>query len=98
MTVTNTHPSHSQTSRLLNSSLSLGVPVPRVTGDKKTIVSGSKKSEIKLFGPVVDKQVVGETGVSPFFFFLHKNNLRTQVLFFHIERKKMVKTPGSLVT
>ena len=26
-----THPSHSQTSRLLTSSLSLGVPVPRVT-------------------------------------------------------------------
>ena len=26
-----THPSHSETSRLLNSSLSLGVPVPRVT-------------------------------------------------------------------
>jgi hypothetical protein len=26
---THTHPSHSQTSRLLNSSLSLGVPVPR---------------------------------------------------------------------
>ena len=26
-----THPSHSQTSRLLNSSLSLGVPVPRPT-------------------------------------------------------------------
>jgi hypothetical protein len=28
---THTHPSHSQTSRLLTSSLSLGVPVPRVT-------------------------------------------------------------------
>ena len=28
---TNTHPSHSQTSRLLTSSLSLGVPVPRAT-------------------------------------------------------------------
>jgi hypothetical protein len=28
---TETHPSHSQTSRLLTSSLSLGVPVPRVT-------------------------------------------------------------------
>jgi hypothetical protein len=28
---THTHPSHSQTSRLLNSSISLGVPVPRVT-------------------------------------------------------------------
>jgi hypothetical protein len=27
----NTHPSHSQTSRLLTSSLSLGVPVPRPT-------------------------------------------------------------------
>jgi hypothetical protein len=27
---THTHPSHSQTSRLLTSSLSLGVPVPRV--------------------------------------------------------------------
>jgi hypothetical protein len=26
-----THPSHSQTSRLLTSSLSLGVPVPRLT-------------------------------------------------------------------
>jgi hypothetical protein len=26
-----THPSHSQTSRLLTSSLSLGVPVPRTT-------------------------------------------------------------------
>jgi hypothetical protein len=26
-----THPSHSQTSRLLTSSLSLGVPVPRPT-------------------------------------------------------------------
>jgi hypothetical protein len=26
-----THPSHSKTSRLLTSSLSLGVPVPRVT-------------------------------------------------------------------
>jgi hypothetical protein len=28
---THTHPSHSQTSRLLTSSLSLGVPVPRET-------------------------------------------------------------------
>ena len=28
---THTHPSHSQTSRLLTSSLSLGVPVPRTT-------------------------------------------------------------------
>ncbi len=28
---THTHPSHSQTSRLLSSSLSLGVPVPRAT-------------------------------------------------------------------
>jgi hypothetical protein len=28
---THTHPSHSQTSRLLTSSLSLGVPVPRAT-------------------------------------------------------------------
>ena len=28
---THTHPSHSQTSRLLTSSLSLGVPVPRPT-------------------------------------------------------------------
>ena len=28
---THTHPSHSQTSRLLTSSLSLGVPVPRQT-------------------------------------------------------------------
>jgi hypothetical protein len=28
---THTHPSHSQTSRLLSSSLSLGVPVPRTT-------------------------------------------------------------------
>ena len=28
---THTHPSHSQTSRLLTSSLSLGVPVPRST-------------------------------------------------------------------
>jgi hypothetical protein len=28
---THTHPSHSQTSRLLTSSLSSGVPVPRVT-------------------------------------------------------------------
>jgi hypothetical protein len=28
---THTHPSHSQTSRLLNSSLSLGVPVPHTT-------------------------------------------------------------------
>jgi hypothetical protein len=28
---TRTHPSHSQTSRLLTSSLSLGVPVPRAT-------------------------------------------------------------------
>jgi hypothetical protein len=28
---THTHPSHSETSRLLTSSLSLGVPVPRVT-------------------------------------------------------------------
>jgi hypothetical protein len=28
---THTHPSHSQTSRLLTSSLSLGVPVPLVT-------------------------------------------------------------------
>jgi hypothetical protein len=28
---THTHPSHSQTSRLLRSSLSLGVPVPRAT-------------------------------------------------------------------
>ena len=30
---THTHPSHSQTSRLLTSSLSLGVPVPRPTED-----------------------------------------------------------------
>ena len=29
--VSHTHPSHSQTSRLLTSSLSLGVPVPRPT-------------------------------------------------------------------
>jgi hypothetical protein len=29
--ITHTHPSHSQTSRLLTSSLSLGVPVPRAT-------------------------------------------------------------------
>jgi hypothetical protein len=28
---THTHPSHAQTSRLLMSSLSLGVPVPRAT-------------------------------------------------------------------
>ncbi len=28
---THTHPSHSQTSRLLTSSLSLGIPVPRAT-------------------------------------------------------------------
>ncbi len=28
---TNTHPSHSETSRLLTSNLSLGVPVPRTT-------------------------------------------------------------------
>jgi hypothetical protein len=28
---THTHPSHSQTSRLLTSSLSLGIPVPRTT-------------------------------------------------------------------
>jgi hypothetical protein len=28
---THTHPSHSETSRLLTSSLSLGVPVPRTT-------------------------------------------------------------------
>ena len=30
---THTHPSHSQTSRLLTSSLSLGVPVPRISRD-----------------------------------------------------------------
>jgi hypothetical protein len=31
---THTHPSHSQTSRLLTSSLSLGVPVPRATNSR----------------------------------------------------------------
>ncbi len=37
---THTHPSHSQTSRLLTSSLSLGVPVPRATQciDSSTLV------------------------------------------------------------
>jgi hypothetical protein len=31
ISTSHTHPSHSQTSRLLTSSLSLGIPVPRVT-------------------------------------------------------------------
>jgi hypothetical protein len=36
---THTHPSHSQTSRLLTSSLSLGVPVPRATHSSPLVFS-----------------------------------------------------------